>query len=215
MGILDEIFDAINEATAPREIGVEFAPEKAEDAFELLKNTAVACHQLPVMNESGMFPRIAVKEHSDLMMLLHAMEEHGETLRKNLMKNVSGYAMGGTAYTWEELRKDAAEYVDGQRLANALRKVHMTWHNVAADVEESQERAATAYQEMDAVSAWPPGYAAQVKLVNIARYDTDVQKSIDNGNKIVAIKELRNVAGCSLREAKEAIDYLFNEIKPN
>lgn len=221
MGIFEELFDGLAMAldvTPVRTIGHEYDPEKASDAWNLLHNVAVDCNSLQYANESGMFPRIKVQEIQDLQLIMQAMNAYGRQMNEDLVRNVAGYAMGGTEFTWDELREQAAEYHRGMVLGRALRKAEIDMKQEAQERQEAKLRANSAYGKMDAVSAYPPEFidfsamtvASLTQLVEIAKHDTAVLTQIGNGDKLKAIKTLRIVASCSLGEAKSAIDKIMD-----
>ena len=113
------------------------------------------------------------------------------------------YALGGEEYTWAELQGMAGKYVECARLAKAIQEEHRA----------GIRRRMQAKAEEQARSHRPNPFTdySYSELVTIARNTPEVVREAAEGRKITAIKELRNVSGCSLRDAKLAVEGLQAE----
>lgn len=59
-----------------------------------------------------------------------------------------------------------------------------------------------------------PDYSTHEARVALVRKSTAAMQFIRNDQKIQAIKEIRTLASCGLKEAKDAVDVVYAEVDP-
>lgn len=194
------------------DMGSEFSVSKAEDAYALMHSFASDARALPVMNEAGMFPRIKVTEHRDLDLLRVLVANHAAELKEQLLTMAGRYALGSGHVDLNDLQNTGSEYVHAATLAQALQKEHETMLAREQEILASKLRANTAFADMAAQrdrEAQARESETHEMLVRAARASDTIRQEMADGNKISAIKELRNLTLCGLREAKEAVEAAF------
>lgn len=202
------------------DMGSEFSVSKAEDAYALMHSFASDARALPVMNEAGMFPRIKVTEHRDLDLLRVLVANHAAELKEQLLTMAGRYALGSGHVDLNDLQNTGSEYVHAATLAQALQKEHETMLAREQEILASKLRANTAFADMaaqrdrEAKARESETHEMLVSethemLVSVARASDTIRQDMADGNKISAIKELRNLTLCGLREAKKAVEAAF------
>lgn len=223
--------------TAPAaDYGTEFSDDRAREAYFLIRNTADATAEMretAMPNMFGFFPRISLRDHGDIDLLLPIVDTRAAELKDALLAGAGAYAMGSNKLALEELHEVREEYLKTVRLSMALESEHTRWHSEQEEIKAATERATAAMPEPLAdwerelidipAPATPEQTPADVEnhrpipshqytpesLAYIAGADEEIRAHAQDGKKIHAIKRLRTLTRCGLRDAKIAVETAF------
>jgi len=216
----------------------EFSEDRARDAWQIVDDTAkesVAMREA-TPNTFGFFPRVSLRDHADIELLRPLVHDRTAELREALLSAAGKYALGSEVLTLGELQEIREEYMATARLSLALDAEHKRWHAEQSEIREAAQRASNAFpdastsqQNDDALEALrekltgepapltgeqAQGMASSLHyydgvLDSIAQRTPEVVAELQAGRKIHAIKALRILTRCGLKEAKESCDRIL------
>ena len=190
-------------------------------------------------NTFGFFPRVSLRDHADIELLRPLVHDRTAELREALLSAAGKYALGSEVLTLGELQEIRGEYMATARLSLALDAEHKRWHAEQSEIREAAQRASGAYsgfmgastpeQNDEALAALrekltgepapltgeqAQGMASSLHyygdvLDSIAQRTPEVVAELQAGRKIHAIKALRVLTRCGLKEAKESCDRIL------
>jgi len=110
-------------------------PIQHSEAMELIADHENRKGEAEADTESGMLtPRITVREHGDIHVLLNALDEF-MTKRVHEWENaVAAYGVGGNEFSLEDLTLHSREITEVAKLRYALDRAHVAW----AETQEEQ-----------------------------------------------------------------------------
>lgn len=123
-------------------------PDRYVSVLDLLKDHGRRLDEARQDTESGMLtPRVTIREHSDIHLILHALDHYMSEVDKEWYDAVAAHGIGNDSETLENLTLRSREITDAAALRHELDRVHKAWAREHAT--PMQEEFVSAYPDVD------------------------------------------------------------------